>query len=134
MPSEASGPANTHSASKGLHETGQHPPITGGVRGLLGLPVRASGVLSTAPLTAPPRGYHYGQPPLPASEEHDEGVHDVARDDGWIEDGGGAGIDTPERPISALHTYETGAQNDSPRSLLRHGASHSRAIPAHLAD
>ena len=134
MPSEASGPAHTHSASKGLQEPGPHPPITGGVRGLLGLPMRASGVLATAPLTAPPRGYHYRQLPLPASEESDEGFLDVTRGDGWIEAGGGAAIDTPERPTSALHTYETGAQSDFPGSLLREGTSHSRAIPAHPGD
>jgi hypothetical protein len=134
MPSEASGPANMHSADKGLPETGQRPPITGGVRGLLGLPMRASGVLSTAPLTTPPRGYHYGQPPLPASEEHDEGGRDVAQDDDWIEAGGGAGMDTPERQPRALPPYETGAQSDFPRSLRRHGASYPRAIPEHPAD
>jgi hypothetical protein len=117
MPSEASGPANTHSAGKGPQETDQHPPSTGRVRGLLGLPMRASGVLSTAPLTAPPRGHHYGQPPLPASEEHDEGGRDIARDDGW----------------SAAKGGETGAQSDFPRALRRDGASHSRAIPEHPA-
>src|SRR5215831_4667984 len=69
MPSEQSPLNNSSPARKGSSEKGQHPPITGGVRGLLGLPIRASGVWSTTPLTAPPRGHHYGQPPLPASEE-----------------------------------------------------------------
>src|SRR5262245_44874227 len=87
MPSEQSHPSNASPARKGSAEQGQHPPITGGVRGLLGLPMRAGVGLSTTPLTAPPRGHHYGQPPLPASEE-----------------GGSAGADPQsDFPRSLLH-------------------------------
>jgi hypothetical protein len=134
MPSEQSPSNNTSPARKGSSEKGQHPPITSGVRGLLGLPMRERGVLSTAPLTTPPRGPHYGQPPLPASEGNDESFREVALDEGLIEEGGRAGTDTPERPISALHTYETGARSDFPRSLLRDDASLSRAILENPAD
>lgn len=72
MPSEQSPPSNSSPARNGSSEKDQRPPITGGVRGLLGLPMRESGVRSTAPLTALPRGHHYGQPPLLASGESDE--------------------------------------------------------------
>jgi hypothetical protein len=71
---------------------------------------------------------------LPTSEGNDESFREVALDEGLIEEGGRAGTETPERPISALQTYETGAQSDSPRSLLHDGASLSRAIPENPAD
>jgi hypothetical protein len=119
MPSEKSAPANTNSASKGLQETGQHPPITGGVRGLLGLPMRASGVLSTAPLTAPPRGHHYGQPPWLASGESDESFREGALDEGWSEEGGSVGTDS---------------QSDFPGVLLHGGASLPTTKPENPAD
>jgi hypothetical protein len=119
MPSEQSHPSNSSPARKGSAEQGQHPPITGGVRRLLGLPMRESGVLSTTPLTAPPRGHHYGQPPLPASEENDEGFREGAPDEGLSEEGGSAGADP---------------QSDFPRSLLHHGAALPRAVPENPAD
>jgi hypothetical protein len=54
----------------------------------LGLPMRESGPLPTAPLTAPAREHHYGQPPLPASEENDASFREIARDEELIEAGG----------------------------------------------
>ena len=119
MPSEQSHPSNPSPARTGSAEQGQHPPLTGGVRGLLGLPMRKSGVLSTPPLTAPQRGQHYGQPPLPASEENDESFHEAAPDEGVSEEGGRAGA---------------GPQSDFPRSLLHHGAALPRAVPENPAD
>lgn len=119
MPSEQSHPSNASPARKGATEKSQHPPIIGGVRGLLGLPMRESGVLSTAPLTAPPRGHHYGQPPLPASTENDESFREVALDEGLIEEGG---------------IPDTDAQSEFPRLLLRDGVAFPRAIPENPAD
>jgi hypothetical protein len=119
MPSEQSHPSNSSPARKGSAEQGQHLPITGGVRGLLGLPMREGGVVSTPPLTAPPRGHHYGQPPLPASEENAEGFREGAPDEGLSEEGGSAGADP---------------QSDIPRSLLRHGATLPRAVPENPVD
>jgi hypothetical protein len=119
MPSEQSPSSNSSPARNGSSEKGQRPPITGGVRGLLGLPMRASGVLSTAPLTAPPRGHHYGQPPLPVSEENDDSFREVALDDGLSEEGGSAGADP---------------QGDFSRSLPRDGASLPNTRPENAAD
>ena len=100
--------------AQGSAEKGKHPPITGGVRGLLGLPMRESGLQPTASLTAPLRGHHYGQPPLPASEENDESFREIALDEELIEAGGSAGADP---------------QSDFPGSLPRDDASFPRATP-----
>src|SRR5215813_8046452 len=106
MPSEQSPPRNSSPARKGSSEKGQHPPITGGVRGLLGLPMRESGFLSTVPLTAP-REHHYGQAPLPESEENEERFRKLAADEELIEAGSSTDAD-PQSKFSA--------------SLLRNGA------------
>src|SRR6516165_6820913 len=119
MPSEPSHPSHTSPARSGSSEQSPRTALTGGVRGLLGLPLRDRGVLSTAPVTAPPRGYHAEQPPLPASEEHDESVHEVERGDGVSDDGGRAG---------------PAPQSDVPRALRHVGASLPSAIPANLAE
>jgi hypothetical protein len=119
MPSEQSPPNNSSPARNRSSEKAQHSPITGGVRGLLGLPMRANGVLSTTPLTAPPRGHHYGQPPLPASEENDEGFRDGAQDEGLSEEGGSTGADP---------------QSNFPHALRHHGTALPRAVPENPAD
>ena len=119
MPSEQSPSSNTRSTHTGSAAKGQHPAITAGVRGLLGLPMRESGLLPTAPLTAPPRGHHYGQPPLPESEDNERSFHEIARDEELIEAGGNAGADP---------------HNDFRGSLPDHGASFSRVLPENPLD
>ena len=119
MPSEQSPSSNARPPRTGSAAKGQHPPMTGGVRGLLGLPMRESGLLPTAPLTAPPRGHRYGQPPLPESEENEESFREIALDEESIEAGGSAG---------------THPQSDFPGSLPRDGASFPRAMPENPAD
>jgi hypothetical protein len=114
MPSEQSHPGNASPARKGATEKSQYPPIIGGVRGLLGLPMRESGVLSTAPLTAPLRGHYYGQPPLPASAENDESFREVTLDAGLSEEGG---------------IPDTDSQSEFPHLLPRDGVAFPRAIP-----
>jgi hypothetical protein len=84
----------------------------------LGLPMRESGPLPTAPLTAPAREHHYGQPPLPESEENEESLREIARDEELIEARGSAGAHP---------------QSDFPDSLPRDGASFPRAIPENPA-
>jgi hypothetical protein len=69
MPSEQSPAGDARPTDRGATAKGQPPAVTGGVRGLLGLPMRESGLVRTAPLIAPPREHHYGQPPLPGNEE-----------------------------------------------------------------
>ena len=119
MPSEQSPPSNSSPVRQGSSEKGQHPRITGGVRGLLGLPNRESGVLSTIILTAPPRGHHYGQPPLLARGESDEGFREGALDKGLSEKGGSAGADS---------------QNDLSCSFLQGGASLPKTKSENPAD
>jgi hypothetical protein len=119
MPSEQSPSSNARPTRTWSAAKGQHPPMIGGVRGLLGLPMRESGLLPTAPLTAPPRGHHYGQPPLSESEENEESFREIARDEELIEAGGSAGADP---------------QSDFPGSLPHDGASFPRAIPENPAD
>jgi hypothetical protein len=119
MPSEQSPPSNASPARHRSSEKDQRPPSTGGVRGLLGLPMRASGVLSTAPLTAPPRGHHYGQPPLLASGESDESFREGALDEGWSEEGGSASADS---------------QSDIPGAVLHGGASLPITKPGNPVD
>ena len=119
MPSEQSPPGNASPARNGSSEKDQRPPITGGVRGLLGLPMRASEGLSTAPLTVPPRGHHYGQPPLFASGESDESFRAGALDEGWSEEGDRASANAP---------------SDFPRALLHGGAALPTTRPENPAD
>jgi len=119
MPSEQSPPNTSSPACHGSSEARQPSHITGGVRGLLGLPMGESGARSTTPLTVPPHGHHYGQPLLPASEESDESFREGALDEELIEEGSRAGVDS---------------RSDFPRSVLRDGASLSRAIPENPAD
>lgn len=119
MPSEQSPPSSASPARNGSSEKDQRPPITGGVRGLLGLPRRASGVRSTAPVTAPPRGHHYGQPPLFASGESDESVRAGALDEGLSEEGGSVGADS---------------HSNFPRSLPYGGALLPKTTPEHPAE
>src|SRR4249919_2720393 len=118
MPSEQSPPSNARPTRTGSTEKGLHPSSTGGVRGLLGLPMRESGLQPTASLTAP-RGHHSGQPPLPASGENDESLREIARDEELIEAGGSAGTD-PESDFSG--------------SLPHDVASAPSAIPENPAD
>jgi hypothetical protein len=115
MPSEPSSPNPSSAAHHESAGQGQHPPVTSGVRGLLGLPKRESGLLSTAPLTAPPRGYHYGQPPLPAREEHDESFPEEAPEEGVLEAGGRVRGDS---------------WSDTPRSVPRAGVTIPQPRPA----
>jgi hypothetical protein len=117
MPSEQSPSSNARPSRAGSAEKDQHPPIVGGVRGLLGLPMCETGLLTTAPLTAPSGGHHYEQPPWPESEENDESFHETVRDEELIEAGGSGGT-----------------LNDYPGSLPRNGASFPRAIPRKLSD
>jgi hypothetical protein len=119
MPSELSPPGHASPTRNGSSEQDQRPLTTGGVRGLLGLPMRASGVRSAAPLTAPPRGYHYGQPPLPVSEQNDESFREGAPAAGWIEEGGSPDADP---------------QSESSGALRRDGVSLPRAIPGNPAE
>src|SRR5215475_6103307 len=113
MPSEQSPPSNSSPARKGSSKKGQHPPITGGVRGLLGLPMHESGLLATVPLTAPPREHHYGQASLPESEENNERFRELAADEELIEAGSSNDAD-PQSNFSA--------------SLPRNDASFSGAV------
>src|SRR5262245_21885977 len=119
MPPEQPPASNARPARTGSAEKGKHSPITGGVRGLLGLPMRESGLLATAPLTAPPRERHYGQAPLPESEENDERFREIAADEELIE----AGSSTDADPQSNL-----------PASLPRDDASFSGATPRKPVD
>ena len=119
MPSEPSPPGHASPTRNGSSEQDQRPLTTGGVRGLLGLPMRASGVRSAAPLTAPPRGYHYGQPPLPVSEQNDESFREGAPAAGWLEEGGSPDADP---------------QSESSGALRRDGVSLPRAIPENPAE
>src|SRR5262245_47315543 len=113
MPAEQSASSNARPTRTGSTEKGLHPTSTGGVRRLLGLPMRESGVLSI--LTAPPHGHHYGQWPSLSTEETNESFREVALDEELIEEGAIASADP---------------QSDSPRSLLRDSALLPRAVPA----
>src|SRR5262245_40605587 len=119
MPSEQSPPSNSSPGRQGSSGKGQHPPITRGVRGLLGLPLRESGVLSTAILTAPPRGLPYGQPPVLASLDSDESFREGALDEGLSAEGDSAGSDS---------------QSDFPGSLLHGGTAFPKIKPENPAD
>ena len=119
MPSEASPPGHASPNRNGSSEQDQRPLTTGGVRGLLGLPLRASGGRSTAPLSAPPRGHHYGQPPLFASGESDEGLPEGARDAGLSQERERTGVDS---------------RSDVPRALPRGGASLPQSQPESPAE
>src|SRR5262245_30990607 len=119
MPPEQPPASNARPARTSSAEKGKHSPITGGVRGLLGLPMRESGVLAIAPLTAPPLEHHYGQAPLPESEENDERFRGLAADEGLIE----AGSRTDPDP-----------QSHFPASLPRDDASFSGATPRKPVD
>ncbi len=112
-------PSNARPARTGSAEKGKHPPITDGVRGLLGLPIRESGLTPTALLTAPLRSHRYRQPPLAASEENDESFREIALDEELIEAGGSAGTDP---------------QSDFPGSLPGDGASFFGATPRKPVD
>jgi hypothetical protein len=114
FPSSNARPSRTASA-----EREQHSPVTGGVRGLLGLRMLQSGPLPTAPLTAPPRRHHYGQSPLPESEENDESSREVARDEELIEAGDSASADP---------------RSDFPGSWPRDGASFPGTIRGNPGD
>src|SRR5215510_759699 len=100
MPPEQPPASNAQPACTGSAEKGKHSPITGGVRGLLGLPMRGSGVLATAPLTAPLLEHHYGQVPLPESEENDERFRELTADEELIEAGSSNDAD-PQSNFSA---------------------------------
>ena len=117
MPSEQSPASNARPTGRGSTAKGQPPAVSGGVRGLLGLSMRESGLVPTVPLTAPPRGHHYGQPPLPGNEEEADTFREPARDE-LIDAAGRAGADP---------------QSDFP-SLPGHRASSRRAIPGTPAD
>ena len=119
MPSEQSTSSNASPTRTGSAGKGQQPPTTGGVRELLGLPMRESGVLPTAPLTAPSRGQRYEQPPSPASEENGESFREIAPDEELIEAEGSARADL---------------QDNFPASLPRHGALSSGVVPEHPVD
>jgi hypothetical protein len=118
MPSDQSPSSNARSTGTGSAAKGQHLPITAGVRGLLGLPIRKNGLLPTAPLAAPPRVHHYEQPSLPENEENDKGFHEIARDEESIE---------AERSAAE-------AQDNFPASLPRHGVVSSGVVPEHPVD
>ena len=119
MPSEQSPSSNARLNRAGSAAKGHYPPTTRGVRGLLGLPMRESGLLSTAPLTAPPRAHHDGQRSLPESGENDESFREIARDEESIEAEGSAGTDP---------------QSDFPSSLPRDGGSSLGAMPKNPSD
>lgn len=119
MPPDPSPSSNARSTGTGSAAKGQHLPITAGVRGLLGLPIRKNGLLPTAPLAAPPRVHHYEQPPRPENEENDKGFHEIARDEESIEAERSAGAD---------------AQDNFPASLPRRGALSSGVVPQHPVD
>ena len=119
MPSEQSPSSNARPTRAGSTEKGLHPNSTGGVRRLLGLPMRESGVLSASILTAPPHVHHYGQWPSLSTEENNESFRKVALDEELIEEGAIASADP---------------QSDSSRSLLRDSALLPRAVPENAAD
>jgi hypothetical protein len=118
MPSEPLPPHSQSITHQKSPETLQHPPSSGSVRMLLGLPFSDRGALSTVALTAPLDRHRYGQSPLPASEENDESFREIALDEELIEAGGRAGAHP---------------QSDFPGSLPHDGASFPRAIPENPA-
>jgi hypothetical protein len=117
MPPEQSPLSNQRPTRAESGEQGQRPPITAGVRGLLGLPVRESELTPTTPLTAPLRSPHYGQLPLPASEENDQNFCEIALE---------------EELIEARGSTSTDPQNHFPAALP--DAAFSRATPGKPAD
>jgi hypothetical protein len=127
MPSEQPPPHNPRPPEKL-----QHPPSTGGVRMLLGLPFSDS-ALSTVALTAPLGRHRYGQSPLPAPEESKESFGETPPDEGVIEETRGAGADFPERLARSL-AYETDTPRDFPRAPLHDDARVSRAMRENATD
>jgi hypothetical protein len=114
MSSEQPPSHNPSFTRQGPPETLHHPPSRGGVRMLLGLPVRDSGALSTVALTAPLGRHRYGQSPLPESEGSNESFGETSAGEGVID--------------------ETEPPRDFPRAPLRDGTLLSRAMRENAAD
>ncbi|NOT56611.1 MAG: hypothetical protein HOP18_18590 [Deltaproteobacteria bacterium] len=121
MPSEHPPSNNTSATGTRPTETAQPPATKGGVRALLGLPLRDSGVPSTVALTTPSAGHRYRQSLLPTPEE-DEWSGDTADNEGFIEEVSRGVANVSGRPPHGIDAYEGEAPGSISRPRLRDGA------------